>query len=59
MKKTLIVSILVILLFGISGCDTKLVHETHDHDGDGIEDHLTEDHDYEGHHNDEEYHNDE
>lgn len=36
----------MILILGLvfTACDTNLVEEDHDHDGDGIEDHAPEDH---------------
>ncbi len=39
----------MLLIFGLLvtvGCDTELghVHEDHDHDGDGIQDHTAEEH---------------
>ena len=49
MKKVLIISVLIILLIGFSGCDIELGHKNHDHDGDGFEDHDEEDHDEEYH----------
>ena len=49
MKKVLIISVLIILLIGFSGCDIELGHKNHDHDGDGFEDHDGEDHDGEDH----------
>jgi|TARA_B100001971_G_scaffold70895_1_gene65308 hypothetical protein len=41
--------LLMLLIFGLLvtvGCDTELghVHEDHDHDGDGIQDHTAEEH---------------
>jgi len=42
MKATIIVGLVALLLF--AGCDTELV-ESHDHNGDGVEDHTAEEHD--------------
>ncbi len=52
MKKYLFLILVIGLLVLSVGCDTELVHESHDHDGDGISDHTAEEHDYleeEGH----------
>lgn len=43
----------VLFLLALTACDTELGHvESHDHDGDGVEDHAPEEHDEE---HDEEY----
>ena len=46
MRKAIIVLLIVLTIF-TAGCDTELVHpshEDHDHDGDGIQDHSPEGH---------------
>ena len=44
--RIIITLMLVFLVLFSIGCDTELGHpdENHDHDGDGIQDHTTEEH---------------
>ena len=51
-------AMIVLIVFTV-GCDTKLGHEDHDHDGDGVQDHAPEDHHEEGMNHEEDYHTEE